>query len=195
MIRDRLHRFRAARALPPEVRRFHARAHRLAWRVGDDFSLTSASHPRDVVRILDLARGAREVVEVGTGTAWTTLALALADPGRRVVSYDPVVQEHRAAYVELVPADVRERIELVEGYGEPGAAGRAQPVEFLFIDSSHDRAETVATFRAWEPHLAPGATVVFHDYGHPQYPGVAEAIAELGLDGRDEGEIYVWRAP
>lgn len=194
MIRARLRRFRAALALPREVRRFHARAHRLARRLGDDFSLTSASHPRDVARILDLARGAREVVEIGTGTAWTTLSLALADPARRVVSYDPVVQEHRAAYLGLVTDDVRARVELVEGFGEPGAAGRAQPVEFLFVDSSHDRAETVATFQAWEPHLAPGGVVVFHDYGHPEYPGVAEAIAELGLDGRDEGEIYVWRA-
>lgn len=177
------------------MRRFQAQARRRAREVGDDFSLASASQPHDVARILGLARGARQVVEIGTGTAWTTIALALDDDHRRVVSYDPIAYEHRPRYLELVPADVRERIELVEAFGEPGAGGRTDPVDFLFIDSSHDRAETVATFRAWEPHLAPGAVVAFHDYGHPDYPGVAEAIEELGLDGGADDEIYVWRAP
>jgi predicted O-methyltransferase YrrM len=195
VIRDRVRYRLALRDLPPAVRRFHAQARRRAREVGDDFSLASASPPADVARILRLARGAREVVEVGTGTAWTTIALALDHDDRRVVSYDPIAWEHRPRYLELVPADVRERIELVEGFGEPGAGGRTEPVDFLFIDSSHDRAETVATFRAWEPHLAPGAVVAFHDYGHPDYPGVAEAIVELGLDGGADDEIYVWRAP
>lgn len=195
MIHDRFRRRRALRELPPAVRSFHVRARRRARELGDEFSLVSASPPHDVARILRLARGARRVVEIGTGTAWTTIALALDDDERRVVSYDPIAVEHRPSYLELVPGQVRERIELVEGFGEPGARARSERVDFLFIDSSHDRAETVATFRAWEPHLAPGAVCAFHDYEHPEYPGVAEAIAELGLDGRAEGELYVWRKP
>lgn len=190
MIAERVRHLLGLRELPPAVRRFHSRARRLAREVGDEFSLGSASQPRDVARLLVLAEGARRVVEVGTGTAWTAIALALADSERRVVSFDPIVQAHRERYVELVPADVRERIQLVEGFGQPG---RTEPVDFLFIDSSHDRAETVATFRAWEPLLAPGAVVAFHDYDHPRFPGVAEAIEELGLDGTAEGSIYVWR--
>jgi predicted O-methyltransferase YrrM len=195
VIADRVRYRLALRELPGAVRRFHAQARRRARELGDGFSLVSASPPRDVAKILALAGDARRVVEVGTGTAWTTIALALAEDRRRVVSYDPIAYEHRPRYLELVPAGVRKRIELVEVFGEPGAAGRAEPVDFLFIDSSHDRAETVATFRAWQPHLAPGAVVAFHDYGHPQYPGVAEAVEDLGLDGRVDGDIYVWRSP
>ena len=195
MIRDRLRYRLALRGLPRAVRRFHVRARRRARELGDDFSLSSASPPRDVAQILALARGAHEVVEIGTGTAWTTIALALADQERHIVSYDPIAWEHRSRYLELVPPEVGGRIELVEGFGEPGANGRTEPVDFLFIDSSHDRAETMATFRAWEAHLAPGAAVAFHDFDHPSYPGVAEAIAELRLDGTVEGPIYVWRKP
>jgi hypothetical protein len=39
--------------------------------------------------------------------------------------------------------------------------------------------------------LAPGALVALHDYANPGYPGVAEAVAELGLGGRVEGGCWV----
>ena len=39
--------------------------------------------------------------------------------------------------------------------------------------------------------LAPGAAIVFDDYGHPDYPGVREAVQELGLDGRLVGTLFV----
>ena len=68
-------------------------------------------------------------------------------------------------------------------------------VELLFVDSSHDRAATVAEFRAWEPRLAPGALVVLHGYGDPAYPGVAGAVEELGLSGREHAGLWLWDAP
>jgi hypothetical protein len=53
----------------------------------------------------------------------------------------------------------------------------------------------LAAFAAWRDALAPGAIVVFHDYGHPQYPGVREAVSELSLSGEEVGGVFVWRAP
>jgi len=52
-----------------------------------------------------------------------------------------------------------------------------------------------AEFRAWEPRLAPGALVALHDYGNPAYPGVAEAVDELGLSGREHAGLWLWEAP
>jgi hypothetical protein len=63
----------------------------------------------------------------------------------------------------------------------------------LFIDSVHEREPTLAEFAAWRPRLDPGALVVFHDYGHPRFPGVQEAVAELGLEGDVRGGMFVWR--
>ena len=57
----------------------------------------------------------------------------------------------------------------------------------LFIDSSHEREPTVLEFTAWRPRLAPGAVVVFDDHGHPDWPGVAEAVGDLGLAGEVRG--------
>ncbi len=181
------------RGLPPRVAWFQHRARRHAVRSGDAFSLASAARPAELIALLALARGHETVVELGTGTAWSTISLALADGRRRVVSYDPCERAERASYLEMVPAHVRRRIELRR---EPDSAGprAGETAGLLFIDSSHDRASVIAAFTAWREGLAPGATVAFHDYGHPAYPGVRDAVLELGLSGRERGGLYVWRA-
>ena len=182
----------ATRALPPRAALFQARAMLRAARLGDDWALQSATRPADVAELLRLATGRRLAVELGTATGWTAGSLLLADPKRRLMSFDPVVREHRETYLALLPRSARERLELVPA---PGHEARGVGVELLFVDSSHDREATVAEFRAWEPRLAPAALVVLHDYGNPAYPGVAEAVAELGLDGREHAGMWVWEAP
>lgn len=183
------------RLLPFRVATFFLRARRHALRSGDRFSLNSAARPRELAELLSISGDCRAVVELGTGTAWSAIALALANRSRRVISYDPSVREAREAYLDLAGGDVRGRIEL---RAEPDTAGPHPgdpPVDFLFIDSLHEREPAAAAFYAWQAALAPGAVVVFHDYGHPDYPGVAEAVSDLGLDGQRSGGQFVWRAP
>jgi predicted O-methyltransferase YrrM len=178
--------------LPLSVAAFQARAVVLAARSGDAFALQAASQPADVRGLLRLASGRRSVVELGTATGWTTAALVLADRERTVTSYDPVVQPRRARYAELVRPQARARMTFVDETGEAGAARwSGPPVDLLFIDSTHTREDTLAEFRAWRPHLAKGARVVFHDFGNPAFPGVAEAVEELGLAGEVSGGSYV----
>jgi predicted O-methyltransferase YrrM len=182
-------------ALPPRVAWFFVRARRLAARTGDEWSLTSATGPRALAHVLREARGARRVAEIGTGTAWTTAALALADAGRRIVSYDPIVRPERDRYMDLAGRRARARIELVDGPGDAGPAGDGERFEFVFIDASHERERTIATFQAWRPALAAGGTIAFHDWGNERYPGVTEAIRELGLEGTVHDDVFVWRPP
>ena len=180
--------------LPLAVAAFQARAVLLAARSGDAFALQAASQPSDVRGLLRLAAGRRSVVELGTATGWTTASLVLADPQRTVASYDPVVQPGRARYAALVRPEARGRMTFVDETGEAGAARwKGPPVDLLFIDSTHMRDDTLAEFRAWRPHLAPGALVVFHDFGNPAFPGVAEAVEELRLPGEVAGGSYVAR--
>jgi predicted O-methyltransferase YrrM len=183
------------RVLPARVARFFWQAHRHAHRNGDRFSLVSAARPAELAELLSLARGRTIVVELGTGTAWSAIALALADRARRVISCDPCVRPEREAYLDLVGLALRERIELRHEADSAGSRPGDPPVELLFIDSSHERAPTVTAFRAWRDALAPGAVVVFHDHGNPDYPGVRQAVADLGLSGRERGGLFVWRAP
>jgi predicted O-methyltransferase YrrM len=180
--------------LPPRVAWFQWRARRVAWRTGDTFSLSSATRPADLRILLALARGRRRVVELGTATAWTTVSLALADSSRRVVSYDIHAREEPARYLALVGPQTRRRIDLVIAPGSSGPRD-ADPVDLLYIDSSHDRAETIAELLAWRPVLAPGALIVLDDFGHPDYPGVHEAVADLQLDGERRGTMFVHTVP
>jgi len=179
------------RGLRPRVAWFQWRARRIAHRMGDTFSLVAVTRPADTQVLIGLARGCRRVVELGTATGWTAITLALDDPERRVVSYD-VVSRGAERYLELVPRDVRDRIELVLASGSTGPRDD-QPVDLLYIDSSHEREQTMAEVRAWQPHLRVGALVLFDDYTHPDYPGVREAIEELGLEGQRRGTLFVHR--
>ena len=51
-------------------------------------------------QLLALAERREAVVGLGTGTAWSAIALALGDRARRVVSYDPSVRAERDAYFD-----------------------------------------------------------------------------------------------
>ena len=194
-MRSNLRRLLSLRALPWRVALFYRRAHRHARRSADGFSLASAARPGELAELLALARGRTMVVELGTGTAWSAIALALDDPSRRVVSYDPSVRPERMAYLKLAGSHARERIELRAEPDTRGPHVGDPSVELLFIDSEHAREPVVAAFGAWRDALAPGAVVVFHDYGHPRYPGVREAVHQLGLAGDERGGVFVWRAP
>ena len=184
----------ALRGLPPRVALFHARAHRLATRTQDVFSLQSAARPSELRELLTLAGDHDAVVELGTGTAWTAIALALADPARRVLSYDPVVRPERDRYLALAGPAVRGRITLLAEPGEQAAPAPGS-VGFVFVDSAHDRTSTVATVAAWRAALRPGGVMAFHDYDHPDWPGVREAVEELELEGEVTAGLFVWRPP
>jgi predicted O-methyltransferase YrrM len=178
------------RLLPRRVAILQLRARVRARRSSDVFSLVSATRPVDLARLLELAAGSGHVVELGTGTAWTTVALVAADAQRRVTSFDPVSRPEREPYLALLHPDARARIELVQA---PGGAGprSPQPVDMLYVDSSHQCADVIAELRAWAPVLRPGAIVVLDDYGHVDYPGVAQAVTEMGLAGAPQGTQFV----
>jgi predicted O-methyltransferase YrrM len=182
------------RVLPARVAWFDLRARALARRIGDGFSLASATRAADVATLLELANGRRHVVELGTGSGWTSIALAIADPARTVVTYDVQDRAERDRYLSLAGGNVRHRIAFINAPGATGPRAGAQKVELLYIDSSHDRQETIDELNAWSAVLIPGAPVVFDDYTHPDYPGVHEAIAELGLTGEARGTLFVHHA-
>ena len=181
----------ALRHLPRKVAVFQARAHALALKLDDGFALDAAARPDQLAELLRVAEGRRSVVELGTATAWTAASLVLADPVRTVLTVDPVVQPHRAAYLDLLDDEDRARIDLAQGTGVDAAAQGETPVDLLFVDSTHERDDTVAEFRAWRGRLAPGAVVVFHDFGNPAFPGVAQAVEQLALNGRSGHGMFV----
>ncbi len=178
------------RALPWRVALFHLRARRLAARCGDTFGPDAATRPAKLVELVRLTSGRRHVVELGTAGGWTAVSLLLADRRCRVTSFDPFVHAHRDRYFALAPAHVRERLTCIQAPGSDGPPDDS-PVDVLYIDSSHEREETLRELAAWQRALAPGAVVVFDDYNHPEYPGIRAAIEELGLSGELREGLFV----
>ena len=184
----------ALRRLPRRVAIFYLRASVLALLLRDRVTLRCVTRPAELATLLERSRGYRAVVELGTGPAWTSTALALADDQRQVVTFDPNVLAHRPRYLALVGAEVRSRIDFHRARGEDEPP-TGLSVDFVFIDSSHKREPTIATFHNWEPVLRSGGIVAFHDYGNPQWPGVREAVGSLGLEGEELPYIFFWRKP
>lgn len=172
--------------LPPRAAVFYVRAIRTARQSGDAWSLRSATPPHHLLLLLRLAKGRKHVVEIGTGSAWGTIVLALADHTRTVRSFDPYEFGHRSTYLALAGRSLS-RITLHE---RPGQQPDGLPTDFLFIDASHSHDGTIAEFQAWLPYLEQDALVAFHDYYLPE---VSSAISELGLDGKNVDGVYVWR--
>jgi SAM-dependent methyltransferase len=178
--------------LPPRVAWFYLRAVRIAIATGDRRSLGGSTRPRELAALLRAARGRTQIVEIGTGTAWTSIALALSDGRRRIETYDPLDYTERHRYLDLLNDATRDRIELVAGRGDQPRED-ASP-ELVFIDSSHERDETMQTFSIWASRLAPGGAIAFHDYNDPAWPGVTQAVEDLGLSGETHGYLFVWSA-
>jgi predicted O-methyltransferase YrrM len=180
--------------LPRPVALFWVRALRRAQAEHDTWSIDVACRPAELRVLLDALKDARRVAEIGTAAAWTTCCLTLARPDREVHSWDVEAHPERERYLRLLSSADRARLRL---YDRPGGLGPADPppVDAVFIDSSHELEETVATFQTWEPAVAPGGIVAFHDWDDDAYPGVSEAVRGLGLRGEARGHLFVWRKP
>jgi predicted O-methyltransferase YrrM len=179
--------------LPPAVRRFYIRAWLRAIARRDSTMFVAPASVAQLRLLIKLANEAQTIVELGTGGATTALALVIGLPGVRLISYDPTAWPAREHYLELASTQVRDRLELRTAPGELGPKPGDPPVDFLFIDSSHEEQETVASFGAWRGSLAPRAVVAFHDYDNPEFPGVAQAVARLGLAGEEQLGMFVAR--
>jgi predicted O-methyltransferase YrrM len=138
------------------------------------------------------------VLEVGTGAGLSTayLAAACRDNGEGEVTTVDTVQRSLC----VVPAALRELVDFQRGNALELLPGR--PVDFLFVDGPPEAGFVEGLLQRLRTHLAPGATVVVHDYkldsnilplasrvleapgtpwsAHPEHCGIAfwEGVAE-----------------
>jgi SAM-dependent methyltransferase len=179
--------------LPRRAAVFYVRALSRAILARDYSSLGGVTRPRELVPLLRTARASARIVEVGTGTAWTAICMALASPRARIATYDVAPSPYREPYVGMLDRATRARIEFLTRDGNDPIDGPL--VDLVFIDASHECRDTIHTFRAWEPRVTPGGVVAFHDYADPNWPGVTDAVRRLRLDGRTHGHLFVWTKP
>ena len=66
-------------------------------------------------------------------------------------------------------------------------------LDLVFIDALHTREAVAEDIRLWLPKVRPGGWIGGHDYGHPRFPGVAEAVDEA-FAAVEAHEDHVWLA-
>lgn len=79
------------------------------------------------------------------------------------------VERRLAPFGERVVLDRRRSVEAA-----PDVADRS--LDLAFIDAEHTRAAVAEDLQAWAPKVRPGGWIGGHDYGHPKFPGVREAV-------------------
>lgn len=147
-------------------------------------------------RLRPLLRLAVAVPALPPAVAWFFgRALCVAISRRDVFTLRSAATPRQVAELLRLARGRRRVVELVGASGVEASAMDGPGVDLLFIDASHERQATIDEWRAWRPRLAPGGLVVFHDYDHPGFPGVAQAIAHLGLVGRPHAGMFIWRVP
>ncbi len=52
--------------------------------------------------------------------------------------------------------------------------------DLIFIDAGHEPEEAAADIEAWLPHVREGGILAGHDYGTDMFPGVTQAVDQLG---------------
>lgn len=188
------------------------RGRKTAMRTPRHFKNVRAATPEDVMMALaDFAAQVpadQEIVELGVFQGRTALQMAWGASqghGAHVTGidpwslpgnvYDPPFTEdesRRWAMHWVQSLGYSDKIHLVNHFSTevaahwmPGAfgPGGGRPVGLLYVDGDHTREGAKLDIVSWAPHLAPGARIAVDDYGHPDWPGVGEAVDELVAEG------------
>jgi len=192
------------RALTPAQLRDEPRLRALA--VGFGLIPPRTMHSAEDLRILlDAARGARRVVEIGVYEGASALALCQTlDPGAELHLIDPFGSHPDAlpsgwgatewATRRAVARAVRRRgrqapsVRWHVALSHDVAAAFTGEVDLVFIDGDHSQAGCALDWSDWHRFISPGGRVVFHDAraGEPGgrgLPGPTAVVCELFRDG------------
>ena len=135
------------------------------------------------------------IVDFGTGWGKSAIALALSNPTAKVMTCDigDIHVRNRAHYADWVVNNHEDYVRVVKNYlKEKGVSDRVdfrlqsslktpwqRDIDVLNIDSDHTYEGTKAEILRWIPFVKKNGLIFFHDYEHPNAPGVKQAIDEL----------------
>jgi predicted O-methyltransferase YrrM len=120
--------------------------------------------------LYDLARrctGRGVIVEIGSWKGKSTICLGLGShAGNNVPIYavDPHADYRFGDFKQNVErAGVAELVTPIASLSQPAADDFHEPIEFLFVDGSHEEALVREDFDKWVPKVVDGGWVAFHD--------------------------------
>jgi predicted O-methyltransferase YrrM len=162
-----------------------------------------ATPPEIEVTLADLALRVpmdQEIVELGVFQGKTALVMAWGarqGAGAHVTGIDawdlpgntydaPFTDEgsRRWARYWVQNLGYANHIELIHAFSHDVAASwSGKPIGLLFVDADHSYEGARRDIEDWAPYLAPDAVIAVDDYGHPDWPGVKQAVDKLVDEG------------
>lgn len=144
------------------------------WLVRDGVSVTDGLgiSPQEIyfLECLAQARPAKRIFAIGNAFGWSTLALALANPGSEVVAIDAGYDLNSLAGLEVtnrIAARLNLKVQAIEAVSpqDVGAVLNRTigEVDLVFIDGYHTSDQVVADWHAVQPFLHPDGVALFHD--------------------------------
>lgn len=110
------------------------------------------------LEMLVFAKQPRSVLEIGTFSGYSSLAMAAGlPPGGKIISCELSAVHAEAARRHIAASPYAERIEVIEGPALETVASLPGPFDFVFIDA--DKGSYLAYFEAVLSKLAPGGLI------------------------------------
>lgn len=126
-----------------------------------------------IVRACSFERGA----ELGLGSGHLASVLLTNCPSLTLIGVDMMRRADRARRLRELVRRFEGRFRLYEmRTGTAAARIMDRTLDFVFIDAGHSFEAVHSDIHHWHRKVRPGGWLLGHDYGHPEYTGVQQAV-------------------
>ncbi len=123
-------------------------------------------------------------VNVGAGHGTSSLAMAEACPQAEIYTIDGDTWFLKCERDTFMMAGIKPPHQIHTNSHAPDLIFEHES-DLIFIDADHREEELRADILKWLQYIRNDGIMAFHDYDHPNYPGVKIAVDEL-MDGQEE---------
>ena len=107
------------------------------------------------------------------------LAVDCWDPNFKYQNWPKEMQSVNEKHFDKILLCYPSQIKKIKGYSDRVSLKIPDcSLDLVFLDASHDCISTRIDIISWLPKVRPGGFIGGHDYGHPKFPGVKQAIDE-----------------
>jgi predicted O-methyltransferase YrrM len=122
------------------------------------------------------------ILDIGTADGKSALTMGLnSKPMVKVFTLDIEVGEKIYKHIDYM--ELNHKVFFIRSTSKILSRLWTTPLDFLFIDGSHNYEDVVSDIEVWLPHVKEGGYLGFHDYGNKAF-GVTEAVDKF------EGKLY-----
>lgn len=133
--------------------------------------------------------------ELGLGGGLLSSMIMQELPEVHLIGVDIMARPDRSYKVRQLASIYRDRYTLLEMTTDQAATIVDDgELDFVFIDAGHSYEAVVSDIKHWAPKVRTGGLIMGHDYGHPKYTGVAQAVDEAFSGVTVHGET-IWSVP